>query len=71
MLLNDFNEPKYKTTAEKNAMILMSKQNYLLAAAFFLLAKNLKSALQVALGRLNDPTLGVLMCRVFEGEDSA
>jgi hypothetical protein len=45
LLLNDFNEPKWRTTAEKNAMALMSKQNYLLATAFFLLANNIKSAL--------------------------
>ena len=70
LLLNDFSEQKYKTTAEKNAMALMSKQNYLLATAFFLLAGNIQSAIQVALGRLNDPVLAVLICRVVEGEDS-
>ena len=45
LLLNDFNEPRWKTAAEKNAMILMSKKNYMLSIAFFLLASNLKSAI--------------------------
>jgi hypothetical protein len=48
ILLNDFTLPKWKTAAEKNAMVLMSKKNYMLSIAFFLLAGNLKSALQVA-----------------------
>jgi hypothetical protein len=65
LLLNDFNLPKWKTAAEKNAMVLMSRQNFHLAAAFFLLANNVKSALQVAISRLNDPILGILICRVF------
>lgn len=45
LLLNDFNEQKYKTIAEKNAMVLISKKNYMLSIAFFLLAGNIKSAI--------------------------
>lgn len=45
LLINDFSEPKWKTTAEKNAMVLMSKKNYYMSCAFFLLAGNLKSAI--------------------------
>lgn len=44
LLLNDFTDPRWKTAAEKNAMILMSKKNYMLSIAFFLLANNLKNA---------------------------
>jgi hypothetical protein len=44
-LLSDFSNPKNKTTASKNALALMSKKNYLLSCAFFLLAGNLKDAL--------------------------
>lgn len=51
-------------------MILMSKKNYMLSIAFFLLANNVKSAVQVAIGRLNDPVLAVLICRIMEGDDS-
>jgi len=45
LLINNFNEPKWRTTAEKNAMVLMSKKNYYMSCAFFLLAGNLKSAI--------------------------
>lgn len=70
LLINDFNEPRWKTAAEKNAMILMSKKNYMLSIAFFLLANNLRSAIQVAISRLNDPIFGLLLCRIIEGDDS-
>ena len=44
MLLNDFTLPRWKSAAEKNAMVLMSKKNYELSIAFFLLAQNLDFA---------------------------
>jgi hypothetical protein len=70
LLLNDFTQKKWKTTAEKNAMVLMSKKNNLLSCAFFALANNVKSCIQCAVGRMNDPILGVLISRLMEGEDS-
>jgi hypothetical protein len=60
--------PKWKTTAEKNAMVLMSKKNNMLACAFFLLARNLKDALKIASDKLQDPILAVLMARLMEKE---
>lgn len=66
LLLNDFSLPKWKSTAEKNAMVLMSKKNYLLACAFFLLAGNLRDAIKIALDKLNDAVLAVLMARLIE-----
>ena len=45
LLINDFSLPKWKTTAEKNAMVLMSKKNNILSCAFFLLAGSLKDAI--------------------------
>ena len=51
-------------------MVLISKKNYMLSIAFFLLAGNIPSAIQVALTRLNDPILAVLIIRVMEGDDS-
>jgi hypothetical protein len=47
-------------------MVLMSKKNYLLACAFFLLAGNLKDAIKIALDKLNDAVLAVLMARLTE-----
>lgn len=44
LLLNDFTQPRWKSAAEKNAMVLMTKKNFQLSIAFFLLAKNLEYA---------------------------
>lgn len=68
LLLNDFTLPKWKTTAEKNAMVLMSKKNYLLSCTFFLLAGNLKDAVTIAIDKMSDPVLAVLMARLTEKE---
>ena len=46
----------------------MSKKNFQLACAFFLLAGNLRDALTVALDKMSDPVLAVLMARLFEKE---
>lgn len=46
----------------------MSKKNFILACAFFLLAGNLKDALSVALDKMNDSVLAVLMARLIEKE---
>ena len=68
LLLNDFTLPKWKTTAEKNAMVLMSKKNNMLACAFFLLAGNLRDGLKIAQEKLQDPILAVLMAKLMEKE---
>ena len=68
LLLNDFSVPKWRTTAEKNALVLMSKKNYMLSCAFFLLAGNLKDAVSIALDKLQDPVLAVLIARLVEKE---
>ena len=51
-------------------MVLMSKKNYTLSCAFFLLANNLRDAVKIALDKLNDPVLAVLMARIFEKENT-
>lgn len=43
----DFAHDKWKKAALKNAFVLMSKQRYHHAAAFFLLGDSLKDAIQV------------------------
>lgn len=50
-------------------MVLMSKKNYFLSCAFFLLANNLKDAINVTLDKLQDPILAVLIARLFEKEN--
>ena len=47
----------------------MSKKNYMLSCAFFLLAGNLRDAVKVAIDKLRDPVLAVLMARLFEKEN--
>ncbi|CDW90006.1 wd-40 repeat-containing protein [Stylonychia lemnae] len=69
-LMQDFTQPKVRTQASKNALALMSKKNYITSCAFFLLSGSIKDALQVALDRLNDPVLAVLIVRLMDQEDS-
>ena len=68
LLLNDFTLPKYKTAAEKNALVLMGKKNYFFCCAFFILGGNLRDAVKIALDKMADPILAVLMARLFEKE---
>ena len=46
---NDFTEDYWKKAALKNAFVLMGRQRYHHAAAFFLLGGSLKDAIQVSL----------------------
>lgn len=45
--MHDFSEEKWKKAALKNAFVLMSKQRFQHAAAFFLLAGSIKDTIQV------------------------
>ncbi|CAG8572440.1 2105_t:CDS:10 [Ambispora gerdemannii] len=68
-LANDFEEPRWKTAALKNAYVLLGKQRYEYAASFFLLGDCLKDAVNVCLKHLDDFQLAVAICRVYEGDD--
>jgi len=68
LLLNDFTQARWKTAAEKNAMALMSKKNLMLACAFFLLGGNIKDAVKLALDKMCDPVLALLMVKLTEKE---
>ena len=70
MLCNDFTQPRWKGAADKNAMVLVGRKNYTLAMAFFLLAGKVKDAVSVAIDRMKDLSLAILICRIIEGEDS-
>ena len=50
-------------------MALIGKQKFHVACSFLLLADKLDSAIQVAIDRLNDPVLAILMCRVQDPEN--
>ncbi|GJC82423.1 regulator of V-ATPase in vacuolar membrane protein 1 [Colletotrichum liriopes] len=67
LLANNFEEPKWRTTALKNAYALLSKRRFEYAAAFFLLADHLQDAVNVCLNQLKDLQLAVAIARVYEG----
>ncbi|OAA55964.1 WD repeat protein [Niveomyces insectorum RCEF 264] len=68
LLANNFDEPKWKTAALKNAYALMSKRRFEYAAAFFLLADQLQDAVNVCLNQLQDLQLAITVARVYEGD---
>ncbi|CAG9993289.1 unnamed protein product [Clonostachys byssicola] len=70
LLANNFADPKWKTTALKNAYALLSKRRFEYAAAFFLLADNLESAVDICLHQLKDIQLAIAIARVYGGDES-
>ncbi|KAI9492527.1 RAVE protein 1 C terminal-domain-containing protein [Zychaea mexicana] len=69
-LANDFTESRWRTAASKNAFVLLGRQRYEYAAAFFLLADKLGDAVGVILKNLKDYQLAIAICRVYEGDHS-
>ncbi|RPD64989.1 hypothetical protein L227DRAFT_635288 [Lentinus tigrinus ALCF2SS1-6] len=68
-LNNNFNEPRWRTAAQKNAFALLSKRRFEYAAAFFLLGGSLKDAVSVCIKNMGDWQLAVALARVVEGDD--
>jgi hypothetical protein len=68
-LSNDFEQERWRTAAMKNAFVLLSKQRYGLAVAFFLLANKLEDAVAVCVKRLDDLQLALVVARLWEGEE--
>lgn len=71
LLKNDFSDPRWRTAANKNAYALMGKRRFEYAAAFFLLADNLDSAVSVLSNQLGDTQLAIAVARVYGGDDSS
>ncbi|KAK8039094.1 RAVE protein 1 C terminal-domain-containing protein [Apiospora rasikravindrae] len=69
LLANNFEDPKWKTTALKNAYALLSKRRFEYAAAFFLLADHLQDAVNVCLNQIKDLQLAIAIARVYEGDN--
>lgn len=65
---NNFSEDRWRKAALKNAYALLGKQRFEHAAAFFLLAGNLKDAMEVCLNRLQDLQLALIILRLYEGD---
>ncbi|KAK4186581.1 RAVE protein 1 C terminal-domain-containing protein [Podospora australis] len=68
-LAHNFDDPKWRTAALKNAYALMSRRRFEYAAAFFLLADHLQDAVNVILNQLKDLQLAIAVARVYEGND--
>ncbi|VDK43174.1 unnamed protein product [Anisakis simplex] len=64
----NFMEERWKKAALKNAFVLMSKQRFEHAAAFFLLAGSLKDAIQTVLSKLHDLQLAMTIIRLYESD---
>ncbi|KAI9142211.1 RAVE protein 1 C terminal-domain-containing protein [Paraphysoderma sedebokerense] len=69
-LSNDFAEARWQKAALKNAFVLLGKQRYEYAAAFFLLGDSLSDAVNVCIKNLDDPQLAIMLCRIYDGDDS-
>lgn len=61
---HDFSEPRWRTAAMKNAFALITKQQFGLAAAFFLLGGNLESAVKICARQSMDLQLALVLCRL-------
>lgn len=68
-LLNDFNQERWKTAAMKNAFKLLGQQDFAYACAFFLLAGDLRSAVNVCVKHMRDFNLPLVFCRLLEGDN--
>ena len=67
-LSNDFEIPRWREAALKNAYALLSKQRYEQAAAFFILGESPRNAVQVLRKNMRDIPLALLVARIFEGD---
>ncbi|CAG9833364.1 unnamed protein product [Diabrotica balteata] len=65
---NNFTEDRWRKAALKNAYALLGKQRFDHAAAFFLLAGNLKDAVEICLHRLQDLQLALIIVRIYQGD---
>lgn len=65
-LNNDFSTERWRSAAVKNAYVLRSKKDFLMAAAFFILGNSFKEAVDIILTDLEDIQLAILMCKLKE-----
>uniref|UniRef100_A0A2A4IWI3 RAVE complex protein Rav1 C-terminal domain-containing protein n=1 Tax=Heliothis virescens TaxID=7102 RepID=A0A2A4IWI3_HELVI len=66
---NDFTEDRWRKAALKNAFVLLGRQRFEHAAAFFLLGGALKDALEVLITRLGDLQLAMVVARLYEADN--
>ena len=66
----DFTDDKNKTSAMKNAFVLMSRQDFNYAAAYFLLAESPKDAIDILIKKTRQYDLAYFVTRLYCGDDS-
>ena len=69
LLANNFAEPRWKTAALKNAYALLGRRRFEYAASFFLLADDLRSAVNICVNQLDDVHKAVAIARCYEGDN--
>jgi hypothetical protein len=67
---NNFTEERWQSAALKNAYALLGKQRYTEAVGFFLLGDELNDAVSTCIRQLKDLQMAVVICRLYEGDDS-
>ncbi|KAF7188483.1 Regulator of V-ATPase in vacuolar membrane protein 1 [Pseudocercospora fuligena] len=70
-LKRDFNQAEAKTAAKKNAYALMGKRRFHYSAAFFLLADDPASAINVLAGQCEDVGFAIAVARLYCGDGSS
>lgn len=65
---NNFSEDRWRKAALKNAFVLLGKQRFEHAVAFFLLANSLDDAIEVCINKLDDFQLALIIARLYEGD---
>jgi hypothetical protein len=68
-LSSDFTRPEVQSQALKNAFVLLSKQRFLYAAAFFLLGGSFKDCLNVLLQHTKELQLAWVVSRVYRSRE--
>ncbi|KAF2073581.1 hypothetical protein CYY_005098 [Polysphondylium violaceum] len=68
-LQQDFSQPKWITAASKSAFLMQSKHRYEVAASLFLLAGQLKQAVNLIIQTTGDFQLALVISRLYEGEN--
>ena len=65
---NDFKTERWRGAALKNGYALLGHRRYYDAIAFFLLGSSLKDAIDIALNRLQDKQLALLIAMLYKGD---
>ena len=71
LLANNFDDPKWKATALKNAYALISRRRFEYAAAFFLLGGSLRDAVSVLAHQVKDLQLAFAVARAYQKDDES